>query len=224
MQWSDGQPYTTDDVKFWYDTVLTDKRIAFVGQDHWKIGRPAGQARDRRCADLQGDASQGRTASSRCRSPGPTTTRRRAARSTTWSSSTSTTIRRPTRSRSSAASTTGSPRSRAPRGFQDDNTFFLNSSKKPTPERLDVHHRPRREHRARHRGAQSVLLEGRHRRATSCPTSNASSTSWSPTPQVLLLKTHAGRDRHDGPVHRHAQQQVGAVRRQARRAATASTR
>src|SRR6478609_11924600 len=37
MKWSDGQPYTTDDVKFWYDTVLTDKRVAFVGQDHWKV-------------------------------------------------------------------------------------------------------------------------------------------------------------------------------------------
>lgn len=38
MKWSDGQPYTTEDVKFWYDTVLTDKRVAFVGQDHWKTG------------------------------------------------------------------------------------------------------------------------------------------------------------------------------------------
>ena len=28
MKWSDGQPYTTADVKFWYDTVLTDKRVA----------------------------------------------------------------------------------------------------------------------------------------------------------------------------------------------------
>eukprot|EP01037_Dinobryon_pediforme_P004269 gene4269-4319_t len=42
MRWSDGAPYTTEDVKFWYDTVLTDKRIAFVGQDHWKYqGKPA---------------------------------------------------------------------------------------------------------------------------------------------------------------------------------------
>jgi peptide/nickel transport system substrate-binding protein len=42
MKWSDGQPYTTDDVKFWYDTVLTDKRTAFIGQDHWKTdGQPA---------------------------------------------------------------------------------------------------------------------------------------------------------------------------------------
>ena len=42
MKWSDGQPYTTDDVKFWYDTVLTDERIAFLGQDHWKTnGKPA---------------------------------------------------------------------------------------------------------------------------------------------------------------------------------------
>lgn len=37
MRWSDGKPYTTDDVKFWYDTVLTDKRVAMLGQDHWRI-------------------------------------------------------------------------------------------------------------------------------------------------------------------------------------------
>ncbi|RDJ03945.1 ABC transporter substrate-binding protein [Rhizobium grahamii] len=42
MKWSDGQPYTTADVKFWYDTVLTDKRVAITGQGHWKTdGKPA---------------------------------------------------------------------------------------------------------------------------------------------------------------------------------------
>jgi peptide/nickel transport system substrate-binding protein len=42
MKWSDGQPYTTDDIKFWYDTVFTDKRVAFVAQDYWKSGgKPA---------------------------------------------------------------------------------------------------------------------------------------------------------------------------------------
>jgi peptide/nickel transport system substrate-binding protein len=42
LKWSDGHPYTTDDVKFWYDTVLNDKRVAFVGNDHWKQGgKPA---------------------------------------------------------------------------------------------------------------------------------------------------------------------------------------
>ncbi|WP_326884792.1 ABC transporter substrate-binding protein [Rhizobium beringeri] len=42
MKWSDGQPYTTADVKFWYDTVLTDKRVAVTGQGHWKSGgKPA---------------------------------------------------------------------------------------------------------------------------------------------------------------------------------------
>ncbi|HTJ56041.1 MAG TPA: ABC transporter substrate-binding protein [Devosiaceae bacterium] len=42
MKWSDGQPFTTDDIKFWYDTVLTDKRVAFIGNDHWKQGgKPA---------------------------------------------------------------------------------------------------------------------------------------------------------------------------------------
>ena len=42
MRWSDGAPYTTEDIRFWYDTVLTDKRVALVGQDHWKAdGKPA---------------------------------------------------------------------------------------------------------------------------------------------------------------------------------------
>lgn len=36
MKWSDGHPYTTEDVKFWYDTVLSDERVAFVGNAHWK--------------------------------------------------------------------------------------------------------------------------------------------------------------------------------------------
>lgn len=36
MKWSDGQPYTTDDIKFWYDTCLVDKRVAFVGNAHWQ--------------------------------------------------------------------------------------------------------------------------------------------------------------------------------------------
>ncbi|SFA74773.1 peptide/nickel transport system substrate-binding protein [Rhizobium sp. NFR07] len=42
MKWSDGHPYTTADVKFWYDTILTDKRVAVSGQGHWKTeGKPA---------------------------------------------------------------------------------------------------------------------------------------------------------------------------------------
>ncbi len=41
LKWSDGQPYTTADVKFWYDTILTDKRVAVNGQRHrgrWQAG------------------------------------------------------------------------------------------------------------------------------------------------------------------------------------------
>lgn len=42
MKWSDGHPYTTADIKFWYDTVLTDDRVAFAGQGHWRSnGEPA---------------------------------------------------------------------------------------------------------------------------------------------------------------------------------------
>ncbi|MGO8294458.1 ABC transporter substrate-binding protein, partial [Rhizobium ruizarguesonis] len=42
MKWSDGHPYTNADIKFWYDTVFADKRVAVVGQDYWKAGgKPA---------------------------------------------------------------------------------------------------------------------------------------------------------------------------------------
>lgn len=42
MKWSDGHPFTTADIKFWYDTILTDKRVAVSGQGHWKSnGKPA---------------------------------------------------------------------------------------------------------------------------------------------------------------------------------------
>ncbi|SFA74825.1 peptide/nickel transport system substrate-binding protein [Rhizobium sp. NFR07] len=42
MKWSDGAPFTTADIKFWYDTILTDKRVAVTGQGHWKTeGKPA---------------------------------------------------------------------------------------------------------------------------------------------------------------------------------------
>jgi len=43
LKWSDGEPYTTDDIKFWYDTVLTDDRVAFVGNDHWKTNGEVGK-------------------------------------------------------------------------------------------------------------------------------------------------------------------------------------
>ena len=90
MKWSDGQPYTTEDVKFWYDTVLTDKR---------RRSRRAGPLEDRRRGRASSEVVDEQTfkvifsrptASFRSTSPGPTTTRRRAAPSTTSSSSTST--------------------------------------------------------------------------------------------------------------------------------------
>ena len=94
MKWSDGQPYTTDDMKFWYDTVLTDKRVAFVGQDHWKHrGRGRRSSRSSMTQTFKVIFTSP-TASFRSTSPGPITTRRRVAPSTISSSSISTTTRR----------------------------------------------------------------------------------------------------------------------------------
>lgn len=42
MKWSDGHPFTTEDIRFWYEDILLNKEVAFIGQDHWKSGgKPA---------------------------------------------------------------------------------------------------------------------------------------------------------------------------------------
>lgn len=37
-KWSDGQPYTTDDVMFWYEDVFSNPEIEVTNQDHLIIG------------------------------------------------------------------------------------------------------------------------------------------------------------------------------------------
>ncbi|HEX4296912.1 MAG TPA: ABC transporter substrate-binding protein, partial [Devosia sp.] len=38
MKWSDGHPYTTEDVMFWYDDVFSNKDIEVTDQDHLIVG------------------------------------------------------------------------------------------------------------------------------------------------------------------------------------------
>ena len=89
MKWSDGEPFTTEDIRFWYEDIFLDPDVSQpTGQTYWIIRRREGQARGRRRADLPASPSPRRTASSCRASPGRTRTRRCARRSTTSSSST----------------------------------------------------------------------------------------------------------------------------------------
>lgn len=38
MKWSDGKPYTTEDVMFWYEDVFSNKDLEVTNQDHLIIG------------------------------------------------------------------------------------------------------------------------------------------------------------------------------------------
>ena len=42
MKWSDGHPYTTEDVMFWYEDVFTNPEIEVTNQDHLIIGDDKG--------------------------------------------------------------------------------------------------------------------------------------------------------------------------------------
>ena len=65
-------------------------------------------------------------------------------------------------------------------------------------------------HQGPHHGrSQPLLLEGRHRRATSSPISTTSTTTTFEDIQVLALKAASRRDRHDGPPLQHHRQQAG---------------
>ena len=71
MKWSDGEPFTTEDIRFWYEDIFLDPDVSQpTGQTYWTIRRREGQARGHRRADLQASSSPRRTASSCRASPG----------------------------------------------------------------------------------------------------------------------------------------------------------
>lgn len=37
-KWSDGEPYTTEDVRFWYEDVFQDPDAGMTGEEHWYAG------------------------------------------------------------------------------------------------------------------------------------------------------------------------------------------
>lgn len=43
MKWSDGQPYTTADVQFWYEDVFLNPDVALAGNAWWKAGGEVGR-------------------------------------------------------------------------------------------------------------------------------------------------------------------------------------
>lgn len=42
-KWSDGQPYTTDDIQFWYDAYFTDKETNLGSQSFWEVDGVKGE-------------------------------------------------------------------------------------------------------------------------------------------------------------------------------------
>ena len=99
MKWSDGQPYTTDDVMFWYEDVFMNPDVEVTNQDHLISGDDKAVFTKIDDQNVQGHRSSPRTACSCCCSPGPIATRRRASRSTTSASSMPSTTPTPTSSR-----------------------------------------------------------------------------------------------------------------------------
>ncbi len=47
-KWSDGQPFTSADVKFWYDNLALDPNINEKPKDYVTVGRRADDGRDTR--------------------------------------------------------------------------------------------------------------------------------------------------------------------------------
>ena len=44
MRWSDGHPFTADDIMFWYEDILLNEDLTPVVGDHWKAGGEVVQA------------------------------------------------------------------------------------------------------------------------------------------------------------------------------------
>ncbi|WDR02864.1 ABC transporter substrate-binding protein [Devosia algicola] len=43
MKWSDGEPYTTADVQFWYDAIFTDTETTQGNSDYWNVNGEPGK-------------------------------------------------------------------------------------------------------------------------------------------------------------------------------------
>ncbi|WP_196258993.1 ABC transporter substrate-binding protein [Pelagibacterium limicola] len=43
MKWSDGHPYTTEDIRFWYEDVFLDEEVTMGGQAWWYAGGAVGE-------------------------------------------------------------------------------------------------------------------------------------------------------------------------------------
>ena len=53
MKWSDGEPFTTEDIRFWYEDIFTDPDVAAAHRpDLLEVRRRDRQARGHRRADL----------------------------------------------------------------------------------------------------------------------------------------------------------------------------
>ena len=56
MKWSDGEPFTTEDIRFWYEDIFLDPDVSQpTGQSYWTTGGEKGKLEVIDDADLQGD-------------------------------------------------------------------------------------------------------------------------------------------------------------------------
>nr|WP_272209625.1 ABC transporter substrate-binding protein [Marinicella sp. W31]MDC2875442.1 ABC transporter substrate-binding protein [Marinicella sp. W31] len=92
MKWSDGHPYTTEDVQFWYEDIFSSTDLTTTGQTFWFAGgKPAElEVVDAQVFKVKFAEPNGFLPSS---SPGPIRTRSRARRNIISNSSTSNIIR-----------------------------------------------------------------------------------------------------------------------------------
>ncbi len=180
-KWSDGAPFTTADVQFWYDACFADPESTTGGNSWWYVNGEPGtiEVVDEQVFKVKFPA---RTAFSPTSSPGLSRTRSPARPSTTSRSSTSATIRTPTSWPRMPASRAGSRCSSVRWALPTTRCSTRTRTGRPsTPGRSPMRAAPRRARTPSRRSPSAIPIISRSiPRANSCPTWIASSISWWP--------------------------------------------
>ena len=222
MKWSDGHPFTTEDIQFWYEDIFADPEVqVLTGQGYWFAQGEVGvlEVVDEQTFSVRFAHPNGFfAAAARLGAAGPDDTVTQALPPAVPHQVQSGRQRARQGARAGKLDRAVPARERARRSQR-----LLPELEAPDPRRLEVQRRSGREHRAGVGRAQSLLLQGRYRghAAALFRPHRLSDGRRSPGPAA---EDFAGRDRHDGPVHRHAEQQIGILRRAEERATSTSIR
>ncbi len=210
MKWSDGEPFTTEDIRFWYEDIFLDPDVSQPsGQTYWTTGGEKGKLEviDEQTFSVTFVAPNGFFLQSLAWANQDQTVRAPAHYLKQFHNKYNPDVDALAKERGFESWIALFLREA---GVDEDNVFFQNSQP-ADDQRLEVRDRARRGHRAGAGGAQPLLLEDRHRgdaapllRPRRLPDGRRSA---GPAPE-----DDAGRDRHDGPVHRDPRQQAGALR------------